>query len=230
MKSQFLILAAFLLLTTQGVRSQPANIRLTDVSLMHESRDTPNPPDGWIETERAISFQWPMPVWARGKGAPLDGMEHTAKKVDKSKLKYRLRYSTDKTFPEASTVTVDREWPFYNPESMQPGQWFWQYAFIEEDGTEQWSPVYTFVFDPQPGFFNPPSYTQFISKLPATHPRILVDADGWNDFIENSLDKTERQWYLDVADKALNEPMKRIEDIRTDKLKSLTTTCRSKPT
>lgn len=221
MKSQFLILAAFLLLTTQGVRSQPANIRLTDVSLMHESRDTPNPPDGWIETERAISFQWPMPVWARGKGAPLDGMEHTAKKVDKSKLKYRLRYSTDKTFPEASTVTVDREWPFYNPESMQPGQWFWQYAFIEEDGTEQWSPVYTFVFDPQPGFFNPPSYTQFISKLPATHPRILVDADGWNDFIENSLDKTERQWYLDVADKALNEPMKRIEDIRTDKLKSL---------
>lgn len=52
---------------------QGANIRLDDVSLMHESRDTPFPADGATVDDRAVSFQWPLPVWARGTGAPLDG-------------------------------------------------------------------------------------------------------------------------------------------------------------
>ena len=202
---------------------QPANIRLTDVSLMHESRDTPNPPDGWVESERAISFQWPMPVWARGKGAPLDGFEHTVKKVDKSKLKYRLRYSQDKNFAADRTVTVDRIWPFYNPEKdLAPGQWYWQHAFVDENGNEDWSPVYTFTVVENAHKFTPPSYKEFISKLSTKHPRILVDADGWDEFIASAKDKPEYKWYVDKANEVLATPMKKVEDIRTDQVNNLT--------
>lgn len=222
MKKILFSLGLLMAAAAPSAAAQEANIRLNDISLMHESRDTPYPADGWVESERAISFQWPMPAWARGKGAPLDGMEHTVKKVDKSKLKYKLRYSTDKSFPAGNTVTVDRIWPFYNPEKpLAAGTWYWQHAFVNEDGTEDWSPVYSFTVVDNPNKFAPPSYKEFVARLPKTHPRILVDAANRDSFIEGAKEKPEYRWYLDVADKALVEPMKRVEDIRTDKVKSL---------
>lgn len=202
--------------------SQPANIHLTDVSLMHESRATPYPADGSHFDERAVSFQWPMPVWARGKGAPLDGMEHVAKKVDKSKLRYSIRYSADSTFAADKTVAADTRWPFYNPDKpLAPGKWYWQYAYMDQDGAKEWSPVYTVTVGYNPRKFAPPSYREFITALPAYHPRILVDSLQWDDFMAGAKGKPEYRWYLDVADKALVEPMKRVEDIRTDNVKNL---------
>lgn len=199
-----------------------ANIRLDDVSLMHESRDTPFPADGATVDDRYVSFQWPMPVWARGTGAPLDGFEHTAKKVDKSKLRYTLRYSTDRDFKK-DVVTVETIWPFHNPDKpLAPGTYYWQHTVQAEDGTQGWSPVYIVTVGDNGHRFAPPSYTEFISKLPATHPRILVQAADWDSFIERSKGKPERQWYIDAAEKILTEPMKRIEDIRTDNLANLT--------
>ncbi len=206
----------------QPVDAQNANIRLTDLNLMYESRATPYPADGWVETERAISFQWPMPVWARGTGIPANVSVTENKKVDKSKLKYKLRYSTDKDFAADKTVTVDRIWPFYNPDKpLAPGKWYWQHAFVNEDGTEDWSPVYSFTVADNPNAFTPPSFDEFIAKLPTTHPRILVDAAEWDEFIDGAKDKIEYKWYLEVADKALGQPMKRVEDIRTDKADEL---------
>ena len=202
MKKILLSLGLLLAAATPVYAAPDANIRLTDISLMHESRATPNPSDGWVESERAISFQWPMPAWARGKGAPLDGMEHTVKKVDKSKLKYRLRYSTDKSFPAGKTVTVDRIWPFYNPEKpLAAGQWFWQHALVNEGGTEEWSPVYSFTVVDNPKMFAPPSYKEFINKLPKSHPRILIDAANWDEFRAEAKEKPEYKWYLEEPTK-----------------------------
>lgn len=163
-----------------------ANIRLDDISLMHESRDTPFPADGSTVDDRAVSFQWPMPVWARGTGAPLDGFEHTVKKVDKSKLKYRMRYSTDKDFKK-DVKTVETIWPFHNPDkALAPGTYYWQYSFVGEDGGDTWSPVYSVTVADNGHRFTPPSYADFIKKLPASHPRILVQAADWDRFIEQS--------------------------------------------
>lgn len=199
-----------------------ANIRLDDVSLMHESRDTPFPNDGSTVDDRAVSFQWPMPVWARSTGAPLDGFEHTAKKVDKSKLKYRMRYSKDKEFKK-DVVSVETIWPFHNPEkALDPGTYYWQYSFVGEDGSDTWSPVYSVEVADNGHRFTPPSYNEFIKKLPASHPRILVQAADWDNFIQRSKSKPEREWYIESAEKALSVPMKRIEDVRTDNLKNLT--------
>lgn len=222
MKKILIITLGFCLAAQTGVPAQEANIRLTDVSLMHESRATPYPSDGYVESQRAVSFQWPMPVWARGKGAPLDGFEHLAKKVDKSKLKYRLRYSQDKNFAADRTVTVDARWPFHNPEKpLAPGTWYWQHAFVGEDGNAEWSPVYTVTVVDNPKMFAPPSYKEFISKLSKKHPRILVDADNWDDFIDGAKSKPEYAWYVDKANEILATPMKSVDDIRTDQVKDL---------
>lgn len=195
-----------------------ANIRLDDVSLMHESRDTPFPADGSVVDDRSVSFQWPMPVWARGNGAPLDGFEHRAKKVDKSKLKYKLRYSTDSNL-EKDVVTVETIWPFHNPDkALAPGKYYWQYSYPGEDGAETWSPVYTVTVGDNGHRFTPPSYTEFIAKLPASHPRILVQPENWDALIAASKGKPERQWYIDEAEKVLQGKMKSIDDIDVSKL------------
>lgn len=223
MRNSLPILVLLFIFPFIPVKGEEANIKLDDISLMHESRATPYPADGWVENERAISFQWPMPAWARGKGVPVNEKENLQKKADKSKLKYRMRYSTDRDFAKDKTVTVDRVWPFYNPDKpLEAGVWYWQYAYVDENGQEEWSPVFNFTVVDNPQKFMPPSYKEFIGSLPKSHPRILVDGANWDDFIENAKDKEEYGWYLNVADKALEEPMKRIEDIRTDQLKNLT--------
>lgn len=216
-----MILSALLPVSAKQYR-HGANIRLDDVSLMHESRDTPYPADGSTVDDRYVSFQWPMPVWARGTGAPLDGFEHTVKKVDKSKLKYRLRYGLNPDLTKDATV-VETIWPFHNPDpDLAAGKYYWQYSFVGEDGTDTWSPVYSFTVTGNPARFNPPGYKEFIAKLPASHPRILVQADNWDNFISQARNKPEYQWYIDKAEEVLKKPMKRIEDIRTDNLGNLT--------
>lgn len=199
-----------------------ANISLTDISLMHESRDTPFPADGSTLDDRKISFQWPLPMAARGTGAPLDGYEHTAKKVDKSKLKYRLRYSQDKDF-KTGVTTVETIWPMHNPDNdLSNGVWYWQYSYVGEDGSDNWSPVYSVTISDNGHKFCPPSYDSFKSRIPATHPRVLVDVADWDNFIARSKGKQDALWYIEAADKVLATPMKRVEDIRTDNLKNLT--------
>lgn len=189
---------------------------------MHESRDTPYPADGATVSDRAVSFQWPIPVAARGTGAPLDGFEHTAKKVDKSKLRYKLRYSTDNAMGK-DVVTVATVWPMHNPDkALQPGTYYWQYSYVGDDGSDNWSPVYSFKVGENPGKFTPPCCKEFIAKLPTSHPRILVQADKWDAFIENSKGKPERDWYIDAAEKVLTTPMQRVEDINTSNIKNLT--------
>lgn len=221
MRKNYLILFVMLILPALSLMAG-ANISLTDISLMHESRDTPFPADGSTLDDRKISFQWPLPMAARGTGAPLDGYEHTAKKVDKSKLKYRLRYSQDKDF-KTGVTTVETIWPMHNPDNdLSNGVWYWQYSYVGEDGSDNWSPVYSVTISDNGHKFCPPSYDSFKSRIPATHPRVLVDVADWDNFIARSKGKQDALWYIEAADKVLATPMKRVEDIRTDNLNNLT--------
>lgn len=216
-KSISLLLFSALMISAPEAVAE-ANLQVTDICLMHESRDTPFPADGSTLDDRKISFQWPLPMYARGAGAPLDGFEHTAKKVDKSKLKYKLRYSQDKSF-KTGTTAVETVWPMYNPDKdLANGVWYWQYSFVGEDGSDAWSPVYSVTIADNGHKFCPPSYADYRSKVPATHPRVLVDAADWNNVVSRSKGKQDAIWYMEEADKALARPMKRVEDIRTDAL------------
>lgn len=210
------------LLTASAASTDNARIYITDASLMHESRATPYPGDGWTVDDRAVSFQWPMPLAARGLlNSATDYATIKNTKTDKKSLRYRLRYGQDPKLKK-NAVTVATEWPFHNPaKPLEAGKWYWQYSFVGADGKDSWSPVYSFTVGNNPNKFTPPNFADFIAKLPGSHPRILVTADNWDQVIESSKGTQDRQWYIEAADKALATPMKDVKDIRTDKVASL---------
>ena len=49
--------------------------------------------------------------------------------------------------------------------------------------------------------FAPPSYKEFINKLPKSHPRILIDAANWDEFRAEAKEKPEYKWYLEEPTK-----------------------------
>lgn len=110
-----------------------AVIKLTEKTLMHEMRATPYPLDKAVVNDRAVSFQWPLRSDMNSQDSPLDGFEHKVKKVDKTKITYRLRYSQDAGL-KSGVVQVETRWPFYNPEQpLAPGVWYWQFGYVETD-------------------------------------------------------------------------------------------------
>lgn len=188
-----------------------ANIRLTNETLMHETRATPNPSNGSQISDRFISFQWPLP-----------DVIQSNKKVKKIDLKYKLRYSQDETFQSKETQTVDTIWPFHNPEKpLENGSWFWQYGYIESTNQVKWSEVNKFEVLSNPEKFTPPSFSIFISKLKLSHPRVLIDKENWDLFIEKTKSKEERQWFIERADNVLTSEMEDINKIPTDHIKTL---------
>lgn len=192
-----------------------ANIKLNGIMLMHETRSTPSPLNGSKISDRFISFQWPLPESFRNP-------EMSGKKIQKSSLKYKLRYSKDKNFPSKCTFTVDTIWPFYNPETpLEKGTWYWQYGYIESPEKIEWSAVNQVDVLDNPSKFVPPPFSTFISKLPTSHPRVLIDNEHWQSFIDQSESKEERQWFIDKANEAISAPMEDINKIPIDHVKNL---------
>lgn len=221
MKTILVATTALILAATEVQAQQPANIKPVATTLMHESRATPYPLDGAVVDDRAVSFQWPLPNDMKVGGAPLDGFEDQTKKVDKSKIKYVLRYAKDARFKKAA-VQVETLWPFYNPEEpLTPGTWYWQYGYIR-DGKTQWGTTQQVRVGDNPGKFCPPSLKTVLSRLPESHPRVWMQKEDWDRFIARSESKIERTWYLERADKVLVTPMKSVDDIDTSHVKNLT--------
>ena len=86
--------------TAQAQTAGEATIRLTDTTLMHEMRATPSPLDGAEISDRAVSFQWPLPAGLNILRSGLDGAEENIppKKTHKTKLRYFLHYSKTPPF------------------------------------------------------------------------------------------------------------------------------------
>lgn len=217
-----LFIALFFFAASVPLQAQQSPfIRLTETSLMHESRATPSPLDKEVVNDRFVSFQWPLPLEARPEGAPMDGFEHLVKKVDKSKLAYKIRYAQDADFKKG-LVQADTRWPFFNPEKpLTPGIWYWQYGYVD-NGQTTWSKVLQVTVGDSKQKFCPPSLKALLAKVPKTHPRVWVEKENWHSFISQSMNKPERQWYLERADKVLATPMKSVKDINTSQVKNLT--------
>lgn len=127
--------------TAQAQTAGEATIRLTGTTLMHEMRATPSPLDGAEISDRAVSFQWPLPAGLNILRSGLDGAEENTpkKETDKSKLRYFLRYSQTPAFKPETTVQAETRWPFFNPkQDLTPGTWYWQYGYVT-DGKTEWS-------------------------------------------------------------------------------------------
>lgn len=217
MKRKFLILAALISITAAA----QTTIRLTEQTLMHEMRATPCPLNHQVIDDRKVSFQWPLPEQLNGNAEPLDGMKSATPKIDKAKLTYILRYSQDKELKNGVT-TIKTLWPMYNPDQdLSAGTWYWQYAQVY-DGNETWSPIWSFEVKDNSQKFCPPSTATLLEKIPQAHPRVWVAAGDWDNFIQRSMKKPERQWYIEKADKVMETPMKSIKSIDLSNMKNLT--------
>lgn len=209
--------------TAQAQTAGEATIRLTGTTLMHEMRATPSPLDGAEISDRAVSFQWPLPAGLNILRSGLDGAEENTpkKETDKSKLRYFLRYSQTPAFKPETTVQAETRWPFFNPkQDLAPGTWYWQYGYVT-DGKTEWSDTLQFTVKNNPRKFCPPALDAVLKNLPAHHPRVWLDRDEWDGFIKRSEGKTERKTYLKRADKVLATPMKSVNDINSDLAKGL---------
>lgn len=195
-------------------------IKLNDVTLMHEMRATSSPLDKAVVADRSVSFQWPLSPGMEAVEDILDGMKSEKARVDKSKIKYQVRYSQDRNFKKDATL-VNTRWPFYNPEqALATGVWYWQYGYVNE-GTTQWSDVLQFTVQENPDKYCPPSLKTLLGKLPASHPRVWVMKEEWNDFMRQSSSTPERQWYIEKAEQVLTSPMSSINQINTSKVAGL---------
>lgn len=208
------ILLCSLIFSGMQAQETSARIILPDVTLMHEMRATPSPLDKATVSDRVVSFQWPLQADVDTSENLLDGMKSTKKKVDKSRLKYRLRYSQDAAMKN-KVVQAETRWPFFNPEQdLAPGVWYWQYGYVQE-GKTVWSSKLQFTVEANPDKFCPPSFKTMQASLSKVHPRILVQKDKWASFMKSSRSKSEYKWYLESADKVLKTPMKSVNDINS---------------
>lgn len=174
---------------------------------MHEVRETPFPLDGQHIAVNPPRFMWPDKF--PHLGAVLDGVEE---KGYKPEVTYRIRIARDPEF-KSEVITAERKWAFFNPFRLfEKGKGYWQHAYVDKNGKEEWSPVYHFFVDGQTRIFNPPSLQEVLAKLPKSHPRILLDAKDWDNIIERNKDNEEAQAYIRKADKCLNRPLKHLEE------------------
>ena len=217
--ANILIPVAAAILTSTTALAEPARIVLKEYRLMTETREHPYPAEGDTVGDRTLSFQWPLPTQFKGQYDPLDGFEDEAPHPDKRNTVYRIRYSIDPDFAASATTERQSPWAMLNVyEQLAPGKWYWQYA-CGTDG--RWSHPISFVVKKAEKPFLLPSFDELAARLPATHPRILIDAAGWDEFRASALNKPEAQWYIEYADNALASPMKRIEDIDRSDLHKL---------
>ena len=142
-------------------------------------------------------------------GPVLDGVEEEDHKPE---VTYRIRIARDPEF-KSEVMTAERNWAFFNPFKLfEKGKWYWQHAYLDKDGKEEWSPVYHFYVDEQTRTFNPPSLQEVLAKFSQSHPRILLDAKDWDQIIERNKNTPEAQLYIQKARKCLNHPLKHLEE------------------
>lgn len=95
-----LLIALSLTLTIAMVKAQaPATIRLTDVTLMHEMRETGIPEDKAIISDRNVSFQWPLLADLKTQDSELKALAAQAALKKQIKLNFAIKYAGHKMQP-----------------------------------------------------------------------------------------------------------------------------------
>jgi len=189
------------------IKGQECVLKLTHETLMHEVRVDPRPLNGQHVTMNPPRFMWPDEFPYLGE--VLDGVDENGHKPS---VMYRIRISQDSTFM-TNVIRGERRWAFFNPFcTFEKGKWYWQYAYVNKEGIEEWSPIYHFYIDEKSHVFNPPSLEDVKSKFPTEHPRILLDRKDWQDIIYRNKKNPEANAYITKARKCFNLPLKDLSE------------------
>lgn len=185
-----------------------SSIKITDISLMHERRSTPSPLHNAIVSDKNVSFMWPLSNYEAYYAE--NATEWKRPKEDA--INYHIRFSKDPALKK-EVFSASTSWPFYNPEQiLSEGTWYWQFGYVNGNRTA-WSDIWQFEVAENPDKFTPPSYKTVIEKLPQTHPRVLILRDEWDNFIENSKEKEERDWYILKANQIIKMPVLNLDEM-----------------
>jgi hypothetical protein len=197
--------------------SQECILKIQKETMMHEVRATPSPLNGGQIQVNPPRFMWPDKY--PHLGAVLDGEENTGSKPE---VIYRVRIARDTDF-KSNVIAKESNWAFFTPsEPLGEGKWYWQYAFADPDGLEEWSPVLEFYIGSDTKVFNPPSFEEVLRKLPSYHPRTLMDKKNWENIIVRNKNNPETKPYFDTAGKCLTRPLKPLnKEVDTAQLANL---------
>lgn len=199
-------------------KAQSSIIKVNKPTLMHEVRSTPSPLDGQRIAVNPPRFMWPDKF--PHLGAVLDGVEgHEGK----PRVTYRIRISQDASFKK-DVITGERNWAFFNPfQLFAKGRWYWQHAYVDNEGNEEWSPIYHFYVDDYTQTFNPPSFDEFRHVFSADHPRVLLSKKDWDAIVEKNKNNPEALAYITKSNECMSHPLHHLsQEIDTTALAGLT--------
>lgn len=207
MLKQVRLIGLFLIFSVPVLQAQKSIMHPTQPTLMHEVRETPSPSDGQHVAMNPPRFMWPDKY--PHLGAVLDGVEGEGFKPH---VTYRIRIARNPEFTK-EVITAERNWAFFNPFKLfGKGKWYWQHAYVDKDGKEEWSAVYHFYVNDKTLVFNPPALDEVLKQFPTAHPRILLDRKEWENIILRNADNPEAQSYAAKADKCFKRPLKHLEE------------------
>lgn len=207
------ILAAALVVAATVQTYADSRIVLTQPYLMHEMRGTEQPLDGSTIHTNPLTLMWPLAELPSNEGGGLDGIAQDIVKAKPKVYTYQVMLSSDPMFA-SNCITASSPYAFYNiGYPLADGKWYWKYAYIsEEDGTTEWSKVFSFEVAPNTPQFVPPTFTEFVHLLPTHHPRVMVDKEEWDGFRAQAKDKIEYKWIIKKANSALKTPIKSLSE------------------
>lgn len=183
-------------------------MKVTEPTLMNEVRVTPSPLNGTHVTVNPPRLMWPDKY--PHLGAVLDGVPGQVDR--KPKVTYRIRLSQDKEFRK-NVIAGEQAWAFFNPfRLLEPGTWYWQHAYVNLQGKEAWSAVYSFHMEKEARAFNPPALEEILARYPAVHPRVLLDASGWDAIRERNRNNPEALAYIAKARQCLATPLRHLQE------------------
>lgn len=123
-------------------------------------------------------------------------------------IRYAIRIARDSLFRGKDVYGEEAiPWTLYHPHrALQAGVWYWQYR---QEG-RPWSPVMSFRIEAAAAAAAvPPPADSFLAAIPATHPRVLLDAARLPAFRQNSQGSQEAEAILRDAEAALRKPIPR---------------------
>ncbi|MEW6237064.1 MAG: DUF4962 domain-containing protein [Candidatus Omnitrophota bacterium] len=94
--------------------------------------------------------------------------------------------------------------------ALDPGRWYWRYAYVAEDGTiAGWSLVRSFTLAEDAVELPQPALTTLLRRLPKQHPKLFLRPEEAKPFRENIASQKPQLWndFIQQADRMLETPI-----------------------
>jgi hypothetical protein len=171
----------------QSGQDKAENVSTLDYPVLHPRyRKWATPQQGIIVSQNPPILLWPA---KRKKG-----------------VTYDIRLSPDRAFDNNATTirSQDIPWTMFNPHRLlSNGTWYWQYRVHNE----KWSDILKFRIDSTSNKAVPPPANVFLSSIPDTYPRILINKEDEQEFIEDVRQTRDAKVIINAANNMINNPI-----------------------